>query len=89
MIEQHKYRCPCCGFYTLSEQPPGTYAVCPVCFWEDDLVQFHDPTYDGGANPVSLVEARKNFLMFGAIMKEHKEHVRTPREDEIPPASGA
>ncbi|MBQ6093927.1 MAG: hypothetical protein IJL09_00855, partial [Lachnospiraceae bacterium] len=29
-----KFRCPCCGFYTLEEV--GTYEVCPVCYWEDD-----------------------------------------------------
>lgn len=29
-----KYKCPCCGFYTLDER--GAYDICPVCFWEDE-----------------------------------------------------
>ena len=42
------YPCPSCHNRTLSEQPPGTYEICPVCFWEDDPVQFEDKDYDGG-----------------------------------------
>ena len=41
------YHCPCCGYRTLSEQPPGTFEICPVCYWEDDNVQFNDPTFRG------------------------------------------
>ncbi|MER8160447.1 CPCC family cysteine-rich protein [Streptomyces sp. NPDC094472] len=25
-----------------------TYEICPVCFWEDDAIQFRWPTVDGG-----------------------------------------
>jgi hypothetical protein len=39
----------------------GTYNICNVCFWEDDGVQFHDIDYEGGANKVSLNQARQNF----------------------------
>ena len=31
---QHRYRCPCCGYFTLESR--AAYAICPVCFWEDD-----------------------------------------------------
>ena len=27
--------CPCCGSRTLEKLAPGTYQICPVCFWED------------------------------------------------------
>lgn len=33
--------------------------VCEVCDWEDDPVQFYDPDYRGGANAMSLNEARE------------------------------
>lgn len=52
------FECPCCDEWTLSEAPPGTYAICPECGWEDDYVQFVDPESRGGANRESLVEAR-------------------------------
>jgi len=58
---KRKYACPCCGFLTLSNEPPGTYGLCPVCFWEDDGVQFQNPNYAGGANRDSLNTARANF----------------------------
>ena len=47
--------CPCCGYPTLSEEPPGTYEICPVCFWEDDPVQFNDPSFAGGAGSAHLL----------------------------------
>ncbi|EJS66361.1 hypothetical protein CN425_23275 [Bacillus cereus] len=58
-----KYTCPCCGYKTLEEEPPGTYEICSICFWEDDPVQFKDPDLEGGANEVSLRQAQKNLLI--------------------------
>jgi rubredoxin len=81
-MSESRYACPCCGFLTLPEKPPGTFAVCPVCFWEDDDAQFRDPTYAGGANQVSLVEARKNFRDYGAVKHEFREQVRAPLPEE-------
>lgn len=78
-----KYKCPCCGYYTLDERPNATYDICPVCFWEDDPIQLNDPTYWGGANRVCLLEARRNFIEFGACDMEAKPHVRCPEADEL------
>jgi hypothetical protein len=78
-----KYTCPCCGYKTLEEEPPGTYAICPICFWEDDGVQFEDPDYPGGANTVSLREAQRNFAAFGACEREMLEHVRRPTRADV------
>lgn len=82
-MTQNRYPCPCCAFLTLPEKPPGTYAVCPVCYWEDDETQFHDSTYEGGANRVSLIAARMNFLHHGASASEYRDRVRPPRPDEV------
>jgi hypothetical protein len=56
-----RYACPCCDQLTLERPPPGTFDICRVCGWEDDNVQFRDPDYRGGANRVSLREARDDF----------------------------
>lgn len=48
------YPCPCCGHRVLDAMP-GSYEICPVCFREDDGVQFRWPTMAGGANKVSLL----------------------------------
>lgn len=79
-----KHPCPCCGYHTLREQPPGTFQTCPVCLWDDDNIQFEDPTYEGGANRVSLRQARKSFRRHGASDKRYRRHVRLPRPDEQP-----
>jgi len=78
------FPCPCCRFRTLSEPPPGTFEICPVCFWEDDAVQFADPDATGGANDVSLREARANFAAFGASDRRFLDKVRPPEADELP-----
>ncbi len=77
-----KYTCPCCGYKTLEEKPPGTFEICPICFWEDDNIQFKDPDYKGGANNVSLREAQKNFVKFGASEKRFIKNVRKPTKDD-------
>lgn len=77
-----KYACPCCGYKTLSEKPPGTYDICPVCFWEDDQIQHEDPDYEGGANIVSLRQAQRSFLEFGVSELRFKGNVRAPQSGE-------
>jgi hypothetical protein len=61
---------------------PGSFQICPVCFWEDDDVQFRWPTMDGGANKVSLIEAQRNYQDFGACDQPGRKYVRPPAEDE-------
>ncbi len=78
------YPCPCCGYLTFDEEPCGSYEICPVCYWEDDCVQNNDPEYDGGANGISLIEAKKNFAKYGAIKLEFENDVREPLEEESP-----
>ena len=78
-----KHTCPCCGYTTLDEKPPGTFAICEICSWEDDLVQFKDPDYEQGANRVSLRQAQANFSLFGATEIRFKNRVRKPRPSDL------
>ena len=80
-----RFPCPCCGYYTLVEEPSGTFVICPVCFWEDDPIQFENHDYAGGANRVSLNQAQKNFRDFGASERRFVSMVRPPQEDEMAP----
>lgn len=48
----HVYACPCCGHRVL-DAAPGSYEICPICFWEDDEVQFRWPASPVGANRVA------------------------------------
>lgn len=78
-----KYKCPCCGYYTFDNQSDGSYNICEVCFWEDDPIQLEAPTYEGGANKVSLTKAKKNYIEFGACKREMIPYVRKPYLDEL------
>lgn len=75
-----KFQCKCCGYFTLGEE--CSYDICPVCFWEDDEAMYRDPDMTGGANKVSLTEARENYKDFGACMEEFLPFVREPLEEE-------
>ena len=71
------FACPCCGFATLGEV--AGYEICHICFWEDDGQD--DPEVEenwGGPNHVSLVQARRNFLEFGAAESKDLKHCRKP-----------
>jgi hypothetical protein len=70
------FPCPCCHYLTLDIQPPGSYQICEICFWEDDIEQFNDPQFKGGVNRISLREAQRNFEAFGCCEERLKQYVR-------------
>jgi hypothetical protein len=78
------FPCPCCGYYTLPKPPAGSHATCPVCWWEDDTVQYTDPHYTGGANKPSLIQARRTFVLIGAKEERFRTYARPPHPDETP-----
>jgi hypothetical protein len=77
-----KFTCPCCDNKSLDSEPPGSFEICPVCHWEDDDVQFHSPDYAGGANHVSLHEARENYRKFGVCEQRFIKYAQSPREND-------
>lgn len=74
------FPCVCCGYLTVDA--PGSYDICPVCLWEDDIVQLRYPMLAGGANPSSLVDAQAFFAATGASHARRTERVRPPAADE-------
>jgi hypothetical protein len=58
--------CPVCAMPVFAPNDfPGSYCICPKCGWEDDNLQYYDPDYEGGANNVSLNQAKENFKKHG------------------------
>jgi len=72
----------CCGYKTLGS--PDTMALCPVCWWDDDGQD--DADADIVRNSVngalSLSQARRNYLQFGAADPQFLAHVRKPLPEE-------
>ena len=82
-----RYPCPCCGFLTIlhvGAGPPGTWAICPLCWWEDDLLQSRDPRLPRGANKMSLFEARADFEEWRRAGMPTDPHRRPPLPEELP-----
>lgn len=73
-----KHTCPCCSYKTLDQESPGSFEVCPICYWEDDNLQFEMPDLRSGANHVSLRQAQANFLELGVSDIEYMSLVRRP-----------
>ena len=54
-----KERCSCCGNKTIIDK--GHYDICDVCGWQDDPIQNDNEYYEGGANEMSLKQAKKAY----------------------------
>ncbi|WP_042889398.1 CPCC family cysteine-rich protein [Bacillus cereus] len=78
-----EFYCPLIRDKTLEEEPPGTYEICNICYWENDEVQFNDPDFEGGANEVLLRQAQKNFIAFGACEECCVGLVRKPTSEDV------
>lgn len=78
------FPCPCCGYLTRPERDFGTYAICPICGWEDDDVQASDPEFKGGANDISLNKAKENYRLFKTVSPRKKFQNREPLDEEVP-----
>jgi hypothetical protein len=81
MTDVERSPCPCCG-HVVHEGRPGSSLICPICFWEDDLLQLRWPLYSGGANKISLIEAQRNFPAIGAKQVERVSLARPPLSGE-------
>jgi Cysteine-rich CPCC len=77
-----KQPCPCCGFLTF-DGPPGSYDICSICFWEDDIVQLAFPDLAGAANKCSLIEGQQNFKSFGASERRLLSHIRKTEATDV------
>ena len=82
--DERTFPCHCCAFWTLTDPAPGSYEVCPVCFWEDDPVQNSHLSFQGGANNVCLNVARQNYIELGACEARFLEAIRPPTTKEVP-----
>ncbi|MBX3032269.1 MAG: hypothetical protein KF809_19165 [Chloroflexi bacterium] len=72
-----RYPCPCCGYIVFTE-PPGSYDICKICFWEDDVAQLSSPDLAGGANDPSLIDAQRTYAAIGAMEERFIGLVRPP-----------
>jgi hypothetical protein len=77
--------CPCCGYRTLEPSQPGSYEVCEICGWLDDLVGFYHPETQSDYNHVSLSEARENVREHGTCLPGMADSTRRPGGEERDP----
>jgi hypothetical protein len=87
-----RWPCPCCGYQVFSE-PPGSYEICPVCGWEDDVSQLRFAAAGGGANELSLAGAQLSFARRGGANDlgrppEELGYTRDPGWHPLGPESG-
>jgi hypothetical protein len=81
MADKRAWPCPACG-HVVFKEPPGSYDICPICYWEDDGMQLASPMSCCGANSVSLHEAQRNFALHGAVEKRFAVNVRRAGPDD-------
>ncbi len=76
-----KLACPCCGYRTLSAR--CDWDVCPVCFWEDDVLaeSGRDPRSPANGD-MSLSVGQASFAQYGACTEELASSTRPPQPGE-------
>ena len=72
-----KFLCPVCNIHSFSEA--DDYSICPVCGWENDIIQFNDFDYWGGANDLSVNELR----MFRTLLNNTKTQNQVKEYHEV------
>jgi hypothetical protein len=77
---QRKHPCPACGYCTLPDR--YDWDICPVCFWEDDVLETNNDPSSPANHGMLLSDAQANFLLYGAVTLDMKKHVRPPTPDE-------
>lgn len=58
---QKNIPCPVCGRYIFEEE--DDFDICDCCGWENDNIQYKDHNYAGGANELSVNEARIEYFL--------------------------
>lgn len=53
--------CPVCEDYSFVF--PNDYDICPICGWENDGLQRDQKDYSGGANDLSVNEAKVEYYL--------------------------
>jgi hypothetical protein len=53
------HKCPVCGKYEFPDR--DSFDICKVCNWQDDSLQDEDHDYWGGANDMSVNQAREAY----------------------------
>ena len=70
------------GLIALASQA-GTLSLALRRTGETDQVQTRDPDFRGGANDVSLTEARENYRRIGVSDPQWATYARQPRPEEL------
>src|SRR5258708_14761450 len=73
--------CPSCGFLVFN-QLPGSFDFCPICLWQDDVVQLRFPDYAGGAHRPALMETQRKFSEFWGSQVPRPGGGRVPPEED-------
>ncbi|MDD3172674.1 MAG: CPCC family cysteine-rich protein [Herbinix sp.] len=81
----NKIQCPCCGYYTIDNADEIIIEICEVCLWQYDEIAHNNPEKIIGANKISLIEAQRNYKLYGISKREYmgRNINRRPTEEEI------
>lgn len=77
-VDEGAVPCPCCASPEFAE--PASFDICGVCGWQDDGQGDRDAelVLEGPNGPLSLTQARKNYLAFGSCSEEHRHRKLPP-----------
>ena len=75
-----KATCMICGHKTLESR--CDWDICPVCFWEDDVILEGVDKVSPANMDLRVSESQANYMVFRSSSKQHVSSVRKPMPDE-------
>lgn len=81
-VTHSKHPCPACGYYVFSELD-NQAEICPICGWQNDLIDLQEMYQPMGPNKVSLEVAQRSFATIGAVEQRFVDKVRKPNEEDV------
>ena len=81
---EKRNKCICCGYFTLIEDKEDIWwDICPVCYWENDIVGTELDEYSG-ANHMTLRQGQDNYRIYFSCDVNMAKYVRPPKKEELP-----
>lgn len=75
-----KNTCLICGHKTLDSR--CDWHICPVCFWEDDVLITKGDKQSPANGGLRVSEAQANYMIYGCCAPEQRSSVRGPLPSE-------
>jgi len=71
---EFRHKCLCCNYLSLLTK--DDFEICEICYWEDDPLTKEVNKISSINHGLTLEDAKKNFVKFGAVEQKYIDQVK-------------